>query len=208
MEPRSVLVIDDEQIVLDSIGKILREEGYRVETCLSGKRGIELAIRNEYDIVLTDIRMPDVGGMRVLRDVKRAKPVQAVVMITAFATVKSAVQAIQLGADDYLEKPFTPDDLLRSIDKAIENASSTPPDPPSVVHGELVLEVLERAAVDPEFVTSLFYHGVEALEEYDLTGAEKLAILTGDAMWIESHVGPLNSVQLRWLEQRLSSEIW
>lgn len=208
MEPRRALVIDDEQIVLDSVSKILHEADFRVETSLSGRGGIDLAIGNDYDVVLTDIRMPDVGGMRVLRDVKRVKPSVPVVMITAFATVKSAVQAIQLGANDYLEKPFTPEDLLGSIDRAIKNARSTPPDPPTVVNREQVLEVLERAAVDTEFVTSLFYHGVEALDEYDLTGAEKLAILTGDATWIESHVGPLNSMQLRWLEQRLSSEIW
>ena len=208
MKGQRALVIDDEQIVLDSVDKILRGDGWNVEKRLSGKEGLSTALDEHFDVVITDIRMPDIGGMRVLREIKRAKPEQPVVMITGYGSVKSAVQAIKLGAHDYLEKPFTPDDLLRSVDKAILNATSTPPDPPSVIHREQVLEVLERAAVDPEFVSSLFYQGVEALDEYELTGAEKLAILTGDATWIESHVGPLNEVQLRWLEQRLSSEIW
>jgi hypothetical protein len=68
--------------------------------------------------------------------------------------------------------------------------------------------VLERAAHDSAFVGELFYKGANALEEYDLTGHEKLALLTGDIQWIESFVGKLSKDQRRWLEQRLSAEIW
>ena len=68
--------------------------------------------------------------------------------------------------------------------------------------------MLERAAVDSEFVTSLFYYGPEALQDYELTGPEKLAILTGDIHWIESQIGELTPQQKRWLESRLSAEIW
>jgi hypothetical protein len=71
-----------------------------------------------------------------------------------------------------------------------------------------MIQVLERAASDNEFIANLLYHGVDALEEYDLTGPEKLAVLTGDIAWIEKHVGPLTPVQKRWLDQRLSAEIW
>jgi DNA-binding NtrC family response regulator len=204
--PRA-LVIDDEQIVLDSVSKILEEDGYAVETTLSGREGIDLALEREYEVVLTDIRMPDIGGMRVLRDVRRIKPKLPVVMITAYATVKSAVQAMKLGANDYLEKPFTPEQLVTAVKNAIRNARTAPEDP-DLVHKDTILEVLERAATDPEFVSSLYYQGVEALDDYELTKAEKLALLTGDVAWIESRVGHLSSLQLRWLEQRLSAEIW
>jgi DNA-binding NtrC family response regulator len=100
METHKALVIDDEQIVLDSVSKILREEDYSVDSTLSGREGRDKAIQENYDIVLTDIRMPDIGGMRVLRDVKRAKPSLPVVIITGYATVRSAVQAMKLGAAD------------------------------------------------------------------------------------------------------------
>ncbi|UCG67513.1 MAG: response regulator, partial [Deltaproteobacteria bacterium] len=94
MERKKALVIDDEQIVLDSVSKILADENYEVDVSLSGRKGLESAIQKDYDVVLTDIRMPDIGGMRVLRDIKRAKPSLPVVIITGYATVRSAVQAM------------------------------------------------------------------------------------------------------------------
>ena len=68
MEKNKALVIDDEQIVVDSVSKILKDENYEVDVSLSGREGLDQAIKKEYDIVLTDIRMPDIGGMRVLRE--------------------------------------------------------------------------------------------------------------------------------------------
>jgi DNA-binding NtrC family response regulator len=208
METKKALVIDDEQIVLDSVSKILKSENYEVEVTLSGREGLDWAVKKEYDIVLTDIRMPDIGGMRVLRDVKRAKPSLPVVMITGYATVQSAVQAMKLGASDYIEKPFTPDRLLSAVAAALDKAATEPPEEQAIIHKEEIVKVLERAATDSEFVANLLYHGPEALEGYNLTGPEKLALLTGDTLWIEQHVGKLTDQQRRWLDQRLSAEIW
>jgi len=117
MKKGKALVIDDEQIVLDSVKKILLEGNYDAEVTPSGRQGLEWGMQKDYDVVLTDIRMPDIGGMVVLRDLKRAKPMLPVVIITGYANVRSAVQAMKLGASDYLEKPFTPDELLKSVDK-------------------------------------------------------------------------------------------
>ncbi len=208
MEMKKALVIDDEQIVLDSVGKILTDQNYAVDVSLSGREGLDWAIQKQYDIVLTDIRMPDIGGMRVLRDIKRAKPSLPVVMITGYASVQSSVQAMKLGAADYIEKPFTPEQLLKAVDSALDIAATQAPEEQALVHKEEMIQVLERAASDNEFIANLLYHGVDALEEYDLTGPEKLAVLTGDIAWIEKHVGPLTPVQKRWLDQRLSAEIW
>jgi len=108
MEKNKALVIDDEQIVLDSVSKILTDGDYEVDVSLSGRKGLNQAIEKDYDIVLTDILMPDIGGMRVLKDIKRVKPSLPVIIITGYATVRSAVQAIKLGAVDYIEKPFNP----------------------------------------------------------------------------------------------------
>jgi DNA-binding NtrC family response regulator len=208
MKTIKALVIDDEQIVLDSVSKILTSENYEVETTLSGREGLEWAVKKDYDVILTDIRMPDIGGMRVLRDVKRAKPAMPVIMITGYATVQSAVQAMKLGASDYIEKPFTPDRLLKAVAVALDRAKTEPPEEQAIIHKDEILKVLDRASSDSEFVANLLYHGPEALEEYDLTGPEKLAILTGDTPWIEKHIGKLTDTQRRWLDQRLSAEIW
>jgi DNA-binding NtrC family response regulator len=208
MEKMRALVVDDEQVVLDSVSKILAEENYEVDVTLSGREGIDRAIKENYDIVLTDIRMPDIGGMRVLRDVKRAKPSLPVVMITGYASIESSVQAMRMGAADYLEKPFTPDQLLKAVASALDIAATQEPEAQEVVHKDEMLKVLERAASDSEFIANLLYQGADALEEYDLTGPEKLAILTGDIKWIEEQIGSLTGNQKRWLEQRLSAEIW
>jgi DNA-binding NtrC family response regulator len=208
MEKMRALVVDDEQVVLDSVSKILADENYEVDVTLSGREGIDRAIKENYDIVLTDIRMPDIGGMRVLRDVKRAKPSLPVVMITGYASIESSVQAMRMGAADYLEKPFTPDQLLKAVASALDIAATQEPEAQEVVHKDEMLKVLERAASDSEFIANLLYQGADALEEYDLTGPEKLAILTGDIKWIEEQIGSLTGNQKRWLEQRLSAEIW
>jgi len=206
MGKKRALVIDDEKIVLDSVRKILHEN-YDVEATLSGRQGLEWAVQKDYDVVLTDIRMPDIGGMLVLRDIKRAKPTMPVMIITGYASVNSAVQAMKLGAADYIEKPFTPDDLLKAVDLAIEKAASRPPDEQALVHKENIIRVLDRAATDGDFVYNLLHHWADALEEYDLNNAEKLSLLTGDIEWIEKHVGPLSAKQKRWLEKPLSPEM-
>jgi len=208
MEKKKALVIDDEQIVLDSVSQILTDENYKVDVSLSGREGLNQALQRDYDIVLTDIRMPDIGGMRILRDVKRAKPSLPVVIITGYATVRSAVQAMKLGAADYLEKPFNPEGLLKAVGSALGIAASQAPEEQALIHKEELIKILERAASDSKFIYDLLYYGTDALDEYDLTGPEKLAIWTGDIEWIEKHIGQLTPLQKRWLELRKRAEIW
>jgi len=197
MEKKKVLVIDDEQIVLDSVSQILIDENYEVDVSLSGREGLDWAIERPYDIVLTDIRMPDIGGMRVLRDIKRIKSSLPVLIITGYATTKSAVQAMKLGAAEYIEKPFEPEQLLEAVARALGISPET--EEQGLIHKEEMAKVLERAESDDEFFANLLEAGADALDEYDLTKAEKLAIVTGDVSWIEDQVGRLTRPQRRML---------
>jgi len=197
MEKKKVLVIDDEQIVLDSVSQILIDENYEVDVSLSGREGLDWAIERPYDIILTDIRMPDIGGMRVLRDIKRVKSSLPVVIITGYATTKSAVQAMKLGAAEYIEKPFEPEQLLEAVARALGLSSED--EEQGLIHKEEMAKVLERAESDDEFFANLLETGADALDEYDLTKAEKLAIVTGDVSWIEDQVGRLTRPQRRML---------
>jgi DNA-binding NtrC family response regulator len=208
MPNKKVLVIDDERIVIDSIAKILKEERIDVDSTLSGRQGIEMALQNDYDLVLSDLRMPDIGGMRVLRDIKRAKPKLPVVIITGYATVPSAVQAMKLGAAEILEKPFSPDGLVYTVQKAMQPVSPEAVEEQGVIHRDEILRLLERAATDQNMVYELMHCGADALADCSLTNAEKLAILTADIEWIEKHVGQLSATQRKWLEARRNSEIW
>jgi len=207
MGHRKVLVIDDEQVVLNSVKRILGQADFDVETTLSGRQGLEWALNKTYDVILTDIRMPDIGGMIILRDIKRTKPEVPVMIITGYASVQSAVQAMKLGAADYVEKPFTPDQLLKAVDLAIEIATTTKPEKQTLIHQEQILAILDRAATDGDFVYNLLHHWADALEAYHLTGPEKLALLTGDVEWIEKYTGPLTEIQKRWLRRPLSAEV-
>jgi DNA-binding NtrC family response regulator len=207
MAPKRVLVIDDEQIVLNSVSRVLVQAGFDVEVTLSGRQGLEWALNKAFHLVITDIRMADMGGMILLKDIKRAKPEMPVVLMTGYANVQSALQAMKLGAADYVEKPFTPDQLLKTVSLAMEKANSRLSEEQALVHQEEILRILDRAATDGDFVYKLLHRWADALEEYPLTGAEKLALLTGDIEWIEKHTGPLTEKQKRWLQRPISPEV-
>ena len=99
MEKKKVLAIDDEQIVLDSIKKILSGSEYEVHTTLKGGAGISHAISEPFDIVLTDIRMPDIDGFKVIRDIRKFKPTIPIVIITGYATRKFGGAGHETGGD-------------------------------------------------------------------------------------------------------------
>jgi len=115
-----ILVVDDEPIVCKSCVKVLRPEGYSVSTTQSGRDGIEKGASGDFDVVVVDLKMPDVDGMDVLHGVKEKQPDVEVIVITGYSTVSTAVEAMKLGAIDYLPKPFTPDELCVVVGKAME----------------------------------------------------------------------------------------
>ncbi len=119
MSPVRVLVVDDKENMLKLFGRILGE-GYAVSTASDGARALALIASEEFDVVVTDIRMPGAGGFEVLQAVKARAPSTEVVMMTGYATVGDAVQAMKMGAYDYLEKPFDPDAAALVVSRAAE----------------------------------------------------------------------------------------
>ncbi len=116
----TLLVIDDEQIVHESVGRILKEEGYRVDGALRVSEALDLLSKESYDLVLTDLMMPDDSGMKAVEAVARDHPFCGVLMFTGYATVESAVESMKLGALDYLPKPFTPDELVAAVERSLQ----------------------------------------------------------------------------------------
>lgn len=110
-----VLAIDDEEPVVDAIARMLRAEGYFVETATSGASGVKLFEQGLHDLVLTDLRLGDMTGTEVLREVKKIHPKSAVIILTGYATTESAVEAIKLGANDYLTKPVRMSELSMAV---------------------------------------------------------------------------------------------
>jgi DNA-binding NtrC family response regulator len=119
-KPR-ILVIDDEEIVRISCRKCLTPEGYEVDVAANGADGLRLTRENHYDLVLTDLKMPDMDGMEFLMTMKEMQPKAKVIMITGYSTVEHAEEATRLGAYNYIEKPFTPDTLISAVNDALRD---------------------------------------------------------------------------------------
>ncbi len=120
----TVLVVDDEQIVLDSVKKHLRKENYEVLTALTAQSALEVVGQDKVDIVLTDLMMPEMDGMELMAVIKETKPFIPVIMITGYATINSALQANQLGAFDYVAKPFTKAEIINVVKRASDLADA------------------------------------------------------------------------------------
>jgi DNA-binding NtrC family response regulator len=118
--PITVLIVDDEELLVKSCGQILSSEGYTVHTEGRGKNALDVVRRHRPDIVLTDLMLPDMDGLALLKEIKKLAPETLVVMITGFATVDSSVEAIRAGAYDYIPKPFTATQLRILIGRAAQ----------------------------------------------------------------------------------------
>jgi F420-non-reducing hydrogenase iron-sulfur subunit len=123
--PGRILVIDDEEVVGKSCDRILSPVGYQVEYVTSPKEGLEKVESEAYDLVLLDLRMPEMDGVEVLNKIKEKRPEVEVVIITAYSSVDTAVETLKTGARDYVPKPFTPEELKEVVKNALETEKET-----------------------------------------------------------------------------------
>ena len=120
-EPPHVLTVDDEAVVCESIRRVLTEEGYNVTVATSARAGLDIIRKQHIDLLLLDIRMPDMDGIDCLRETRAISPETEVIMVTGYATIDTAVEAVKLGATDYLQKPVKPARLVVAVARALEH---------------------------------------------------------------------------------------
>ena len=123
MEPFKILVIDDEQVICNGCRMILSDLGHTVDTCNTCKEGLDAIRKRDYHLVLLDIKLPDSDGMEILKIVRVEKLGIHIIVMTGYATIRSVVSAMRLGAFDYLPKPFTDEELIASVERAIKNGA-------------------------------------------------------------------------------------
>jgi two-component system, NtrC family, response regulator AtoC len=116
-----IMVVDDEEIVRDSLGSWLEEDGYSVEAVESGKKALERLPAKSWDLMLVDLKMPGMDGIQLMEEVHKIQPDMLVIIMTAYATVDTAVKAMKKGAYDYFVKPFNPDDISLTIRKIVDH---------------------------------------------------------------------------------------
>ena len=116
---KRILVIDDEKNIRFMIAQCLEQEGYVVELAVDGEHGLEKSAVSEYDLVLLDIKLPGMDGVEVLHQMREIHIELPVIMITAHGTIETAVETMKLGAVDYLQKPFTPDEIIAVVERVM-----------------------------------------------------------------------------------------
>jgi len=155
-----IFIIDDEESIRDSCSQVLKKEGYSVYTSSDGKEAVNILKSSKFDVVLLDLKLPGIPGLKILNIIKSSFPEIPVIIITGFASIESAVNTIKQGAFDYLAKPFSPEELRTMVKKALNtaetrsvyrNSKTVEPDELSMVVGksksmEKVIDIMKRVS--------------------------------------------------------------
>ena len=121
-EPAHVLVVDDESAIRYSFTKTLQRIGYQVDSAASGEEALDLIDKSQYEVILTDIRMPGISGVDLLSHIREKSPDTSVIMVTGYASLPTAVESLRLGAHDYLVKPSSSRDIRESVARGVERS--------------------------------------------------------------------------------------
>jgi len=212
-----ILVMEDDLSVATGLEMILSEEGYRVDLADTGELAMEAFRQKRFDLLVADLRLPDIDGMEVIKQIKADKPETEVIVITGYGTTARAVEAMKLGVHDFLPKPFTEDQIKTAIDEALKEhveksvetvTRKAATEEEKLIQKREVLGVLSRTAEDMDFWADLMENGSLALADYPLSSEAKAAISSGDLKWINANVGELTQKQLMFIYKRLEREAW
>ena len=118
---KRILIIDDELTIGTGCKRVLEKENFEVYYQQSGRSGLKEALTGEYNLILLDLLLPEIEGMEILKAIKSKEIPSEVIIITGYATVQTAVEALKLGAADYISKPFSPDELIIQVNKVFQH---------------------------------------------------------------------------------------
>ena len=216
--PPHILVMEDDLSVAKGLEMVLSEDGFDVNLAGTGELAMEAFRNKQFDLLVADLRLPDIDGMEVIRRIKAQQPDTEVIVITGYGTTATAVEAMKLGVADFLPKPFTEDQITAAITSALHmqeekrEAEAAVREPETeaekIIQKREVIQVMNRTWEDRTFWTDLMEKGSSALSEYRLSSDAKAAITSGDLKWINENVGELTQKQLMFIYKRLEREAW
>ncbi len=209
-----VLVMEDDLNVAKGLEMVLTEEGYDVHLAGTGTLAREAFKNKYYDLLVADIRLPDISGMEIIREIKESKLETEIIAISGHANTSTAVEAMKLGVHDFLPKPFTEAEIKSTVREALKGYQAKPAvklaatQEEKLIQKRQVIEVLNRTADDEDFWLNLMENGSLALEAYTLSSEAKTALTSGDLRWINQNIGELTQKQLMFIYKRLEREAW
>ena len=209
-----ILVMEDDRGVAKGLEMTLTEEGYDVHVAGTGQLAMSALKEEHFDLLIADLRLPDINGMEVIRQVKELDPNTEVIAITGYPTTAIAVEAMKLKVNDFIPKPFDENKIKTAVSKVLHTRKERPTveaaktDEEKLIQKREVAEVLNRTADDSKFWLSLMENGSQVLKTYTLSSEAKAAILSGDLGWINRNIGELTQKQLMFIYKRLESEVW
>jgi DNA-binding response OmpR family regulator len=212
-----ILVMEDDENVAKGLELVLSEEGYQVNLAGTGALAMQAFQEKKFDLLVADLRLPDINGMDIIRKIKQQKPKTEVIVITGYGTTATAVEAMKIGVHDFLPKPFTEDQIKRAITEALQSQEEKTEQTQvkkaesaeeKLIQKREVTQILNRTAEDSDFWKDLMENGSMALEGYRLSSEAMAAIVSGDLRWINENVGELTQKQLMFIYKRLEREAW
>lgn len=191
-----ILLMEDETNLAKGLQMVLEEEGYEVAVAITGESALEKLGRHYFDLILADLRLPDMDGMDVVKQVKEQQPETEAIIITGYPTVASAVASSKIGVYEYLRKPFSEDELKSAINGALKHKEEASiedilvkTEQDRLIQKEEVIRVLDKTSTDISFWQELMENGSSALKGYHLSMEAKAAIVSGDLDWIRLSPG-------------------
>jgi len=212
--PPHVLLVEDEPNMAKGLEMLMNEEGYNVDLAVTGQAALNAYGSENFDLMVTDLRLPDIDGMEVIKRVKGIDPDSKVIIITGYPSVSSAVKAVKIGVSDYLRKPFTSDEFIAAVSGAVKVQKPsmekliTETEKERLIQKQEVIRVLERASQDTDFWGGILANKPNVLKDYHLSSSARAAIYTGDLDWIRRNVGELPKEQLQLILSLLEREVW
>ena len=210
-----VLLVEDELSLAKGLQMVMDDEGYVVDMTDTGKGALDKFRTKDFDLMVADLRLPDIDGLEVIQHVRESRPETKVVIITGYPSISTAVQAVKMGVSDYLRKPFTDDEFKMAVETALRYREKPSMETliaqtqnERLIQRQEVIRVLERAHQNRAFWRDLVEKGSEALRDYRLSSNAKAAIVSGDLKWIQENVGELTEDQLLFIYRRLEGEVW
>ena len=210
-----ILVMEDDLNIARGLATVLGDEEYSVRVAGDGQSAIDAFKEEDFDLLIADIRLPDMNGLDVIKQVRHHSPDTKIIVITGFVSTSVAVDAMHNGVADFLPKPFSEQQILKSVKSTLQQREGhsdvyvhSISETDRLIQKKEVLQVLDRTNEDQLFCYDLMKKGTEALSEYALSDEAKEAIANGDLDWINKNVGELTQKQLKYVFECTQKKDW